>query len=370
MAVYAFGSNGSGQLGIGHREDVSSPSLCEIMPDPQESAGMPVKIAAGGNHTLILYSSGQVHLAGSAKSHPVKQATGNNGIFSRVILGPNLLGQAKIMFCCTTWEASIMANFETGSMILSIGSGERGELGRGAGLTTALYPCAYFPIRRVPAGTAYDDMASVIPSTSIMDLASGVYHTVIVFANGEVYGWGNGRKGQLGEPAGIIWNPRKIEGLDFQVTRAACGREFTFLAGDPQTGRYAVLGTDKWQLKSHAPTSILGWKDICASWGSIFILDHSSKITSWGRDDHGQLAPEGLPPIEKIAVGSEHVLALTKDGELLAWGWGEHGNCGPEIDEDGDVKHGWSKIDTSSIKKPVAGIGAGCATSWLWTESN
>lgn len=259
-----------------------------------------------------------------------------------------------------------MANHGEGGMILSVGSGERGELGRGIGIIAAVYPCVSFGIGSFPSGTLSREN---VPFKGIKDLASGVYHTVVVDADGEVYGWGNGRKGQLGEPAGIIWNPRKIQGLNFKVTQAACGREFTFLAGDPQVGKYAILGTDKWQLKSHAPTSILGWKDICASWGSIFVLDHSGKITSWGRNDHGQLAPEGLPPVEKIAVGSEHVLALTKIGELLAWGWGEHGNCGPEIDPDGDVKHRWSKIETSGIHKPIAGIGAGCATSWLWTES-
>ncbi|MCJ1243221.1 hypothetical protein MMC30_000418 [Trapelia coarctata] len=368
MALYAFGSNGSGQLGIGHKEDVSSPSLCEFIPDPQEHPGMPLSIAAGGNHTLVVCSSGQVYLAGSAKGHPTDQAAAEYSIFARLGVGSGLFGPASVKLCSTTWEASLMVLYGNENAMLSIGSGERGELGRGTGLTTALYHSAYFHIGSPPSGTLLEGLASLRPKAAIKDLASGVSHTVIVLADGEVYGWGNGRKGQLGEPAGIMWEPRKIEGLDFKVTRAVCGREFTFLVGDPQTGKYAILGTDKWQLKLQAPTSVIGWKDIGASWGSIFILNQSGKIVSWGRDDHGQLAPEGLPLIEKMAVGSEHVLALTKDSEVLAWGWGEHGNCGPDIDKDGDVKHRWGKIDTSGINNTVVGIGAGCATSWLWTS--
>ena len=369
MALYAFGSNGSGQLGIGHKEDVSSPILCDFVSGSQQHHGMPLNVAAGGSHTLVVYSSGHVFLAGSAKGHPIDQTAVECSIFSPLRIGPDLCGPAFVRLCSATWEASLIAVDGADGMVLSIGSGERGELGRGTGLTTAMYHCVYFDGRSPTSGTLLENATSERHNATARDLASGVYHTVVVRADGDVYGWGNGRKGQLGEPAGIIWSPRKIEGLNFKVTRAVCGREFTLLAGDPRTGEFAILGTDKWQLKSQAPTSIMGWKDIGASWGSIFILNQTGKITSWGRDDHGQLAPDGLPLISKIAVGSEHVLALSNDSEVLVWGWGEHGNCGPDVDKDGDVKCRWSKVDISGINRRVVGVGAGCATSWLWTSA-
>lgn len=339
------------------------------MPDQQQDPGMPVRVVAGGNHTLIIFSAGQVYLAGSDEGHLIDQAVENNSIFSHVRVGADVLGPIPISLCSATWEASNMVHRE--QQIQTFGLGERGELGRGQGVTTVSRSDGRgsFEIKSRPSDMTLEEQRAWPCHTAIKDLASGVNHTVAILANGEVYGWGNGRKGQLGEPSGIIWEPRKIEGLSFRVIRAVCGREFTFLVGDPQTGTYAILGVDKWQLKSQSPTSLVGWKDIGASWGSVFVLDQSGKITSWGRDDHGQLAPEGLPPIEKMAVGSEHVVTLTRDGEVLAWGWGEHGNCGPDIDEDGDVKHRWSKIDISSINRPVVGIGAGYATSWLWTAS-
>ncbi|MCJ1393788.1 hypothetical protein MMC18_006664 [Xylographa bjoerkii] len=206
---------------------------------------------------------------------------------------------------------------------------------------------------------------------TIIDIASGLQHTIIVLSNGEVYGWGNGRKGQLGEPAGIVSEPRKIDAVNFKVKRAVCGREFTYLVGDQNRGQHVVLGSDKFCIRSMAPESAMGWKDIGASWGSIFVLHQSGKMISWGRNDHGQLASRGLPLIAKMAVGSEHVLALTADGTVLAWGWGEHGNCGPDVDKEGDAKSPWSEIKSldEEVGQSIIGIGAGCATSWLWTDT-
>lgn len=92
--------------------------------------------------------------------------------------------------------------------------------------------------------------------------------------------------------------------------------------------------------------------------------------TVQGRSDHGQLPPRGLPNIEQLAAGSEHVVALTKAGEVISWGWGEHGNCGGNIDENGDVKGRWNVIPTHHLDESmkVLGVGAGCATSFFWTD--
>jgi protein ATS1 len=113
---------------------------------------------------------------------------------------------------------------------------------------------------------------------------------------------------------------------------------------------------------------VAGWEDLGASWGSIFVLFNDGNLASWGRDDHGQLAPPELPLLSQIAIGSEHAIGLTTEGEVLAWGWGEHGNCGPKT-TDGDVKGRWNVIASSKYLPPggkISAIGAGCATSWVY----
>jgi len=351
--IYAIGSNGSGQLGIGHKQDVSVPKqvLFNI-----KSPEVDIHVRAGGNHTLLL-SSGNLSWSGDPTSGAcglISDSAHQDARFHPVRLSAEdlPLTEAPIVLCAATWEASIVVQKDKDGLstrVSSFGIGNKGELGQGELLfrSSKAQIIKDFP----PKGL------------EVVDLAASVSHVVVVLSNGSVYGWGNGRKGQLGEPEEVVYTPREITGLTFSVNRAICGREFTYLMGKSQV----VLGSDKWNVISGAPSSVPRWADMGASWGSIFVLQDNGKLVSWGRDDHGQLAPPGLPLLSKIAIGSEHALGLTIDGNVLAWGWGEHGNCGPGT-ENGDVKGKWNVIASSQYLPPgskISSIGAGCATSWI-----
>ena len=356
--VYAIGSNGSGQLGIGHKEDVSVPKqviFTENIHDPF------TQIRAGGNHTLLL-SSGILYCSGDASSGACGLTSDSeypDAQFHKVCLGAE--GSiSPIVFCAASWEASIIVQEDKdgrATKVSSFGIGNKGELGQGELLfrSSKAQLIKDFP----PKGL------------HVVDLAASVSHVVAVLSNGDVYGWGSGRKGQLGQPEGVVYVPRRITGLDFKAVRAVCGREFTYILGEHEAGKHAVLGSDKWNVKSAAPTTVQGWKYVGASWGSIFVLGQSGVLASWGREDHGQLGPPGLPSLSQIAVGSEHAIGLTSDGNVLAWGWGEHGNCGPGT-INGDVKGKWNLIASSQYLPPesrIFTIGAGYATSWVCIAS-
>lgn len=351
--VYAIGSNGSGQLGIGHKEDVSVPKEVLFSNNPEPIS----QVKAGGNHTLLL-SSGTVYCSGDGTTGAcgAGPATSDLRFNPLQLTSNNSTVNTSFTFCAATWEASILVQKDENGRnrkVYTMGTGNKGELGQGelifrSGKALLLKE---FP----PQGL------------EVVDLAASVSHVVVVLSNGEVYGWGSGRKGQLGQPEGIVHTPRKISGLDFKVVRAVCGREFTYLLGEPEIGKYAVIGSDKHGVISSAPKYIRAWRDVGASWGSILILKQDRTVLSWGRDDHGQLAPPGLPLLSQIAIGSEHGLGVTWKGEVLAWGWGEHGNCGPET-TNGDVKGKWNVIASSKYLPKgaqISYIGAGCATSWI-----
>lgn len=354
-ALYALGSNGSGQLGIGHSEDVSVPKpvlFKNACPD-----GL-THIRAGGNHTLL--SSGTLHCSGDSSTGACglkPDATGVESHFDEAHLFSEGSSKPRAAFCAATWEASIVVlQDENGraTRVHAFGTGNKGELGLGELIfrSSKAQLIKNFP----PDGT------------EVLGLAASMSHVVVVLDNGDVYGWGSGRKGQLGQPEEVVHSPRKIEGVNFKVLRAVCGREFTCLLGEKGAGEHAILGSDKNGIRSTAPQNVAGWKDIGSTWGSIFVLHNEGHISCWGRDDHGQLAPQGLPPLSQIACGSEHVLGLTVDGDVLAWGWGEHGNCGPNTIE-GDVKGKWNVIASSkylSAGTKISTIGAGCATSWIY----
>ena len=368
--LQALGSNGSGQLGLGHKDDTSTPEPVLLPASLTTTHPKISHIAAGGNHTLLLLSSGNLLWSGDPTTGACGRvtATANPSITSpsfRPVDLSCLPVNSKIQHVAATWEASVVVVTSSSSddtedddaaanKVYSFGSGGKGELGLGERTVRAGEPTEIpdFP----PAGTR------------VVHLAACMGHVVAVLSNGEAWGWGNGRKGQLGEPAaGAVHSPRRIEGVEFKAAKAVCGREFTCLFGPPKTGEVVVLGSEKWGVRSQAPRRVIGWKEVGAGWGSLFVLKENGALLSWGRDDHGQLAPESLGRVRHIAVGSEHALALTEAGDLVVWGWGEHGNCGP-IRDNNEEKGQQNRIASNEKGMEITMIGAGCATSWIASE--
>lgn len=460
MNIFAFGSNGSGQLGLGHTEDVSTPTQCLFTPfaastedQDRGSVGQVkdkiVQIIAGGNHTLLLTQQGHVYAAGynsdgrcgpdthhnlsNDQLEAIADKTQNEEEtnilrFQRVILTDPTTGCVVDTFksVSATWEASILvANVSTQTnspenhddhiihkdKVFVQGSALKGELGLGDETTTHGMSVA--------PGTSMPNFPPL--GTAVSAVASGMGHSVAILSNGEVYGWGGSRKGQLGEGlkrAKIVWSPMQISGIPFPATGAVCGREFTVLIGRREKGEFFVLGDkgNRWGVMDVkdsdslrvrirgeegvgasvdspcAPsTSIMGgaalggFEDIGASWHGIYVHvaalaeDSSSpsvakegSLVAWGRNDRGQLPPPDLPALDRFAVGSEHVLALLRDGSVAAFGWGEHGNCGPDTDFHGNVAGTFKVISLPDLVHSAGGravgVGAGCATSWVIVE--
>ena len=455
MRLFAFGSNGSGQLGVGHEEDVSTPTQCLFeQPEPpqgsQESTIQNtnladgteiITIAAGGNHTLLLTTNGFIYAAGCStdgRCGPTKNPkapdsnTKGNILRFRQLIIPDSVSDtevSKFKHVSATWEGTIAVasvprrdsiikkvdgrnadpdtDTDTEDRVFVLGSSPKGELGVGP---------------NTPAPVPGTCMLSFPPTgLSITALASGMAHSAAVLSNGDVYGWGAARKGQLGDEnrgARIAYSPVRIC-VPFFAEAVACGREFTVVSGRDQ---FVVLGDrrNRWGVL-RVPGSLslrvggdLGdhlqseegecggcrgtiryrYTGIAASWHGVYVhaapglgrmeplrtdealcttsrSDSDSvggSIVAWGRNDRGQLPPPDLPTPVKLAVGSEHALALLGDRRVAAFGWGEHGNCGPDTDSQGNVSGTYRIIplpETVGVDEKVVGVGAGCATSWM-----
>jgi protein ATS1 len=362
MKLYSFGSNGSSQLGLKHNEDISDPTPCAFRQntenvDGSSSIGWPEirTIVGGGNHTFIQLSDGLVKAVGETTDGRCGSIPPQISEYSlKFIVGFQNCIQ-NVILCAVSWEASaVLVRNGAHYLMLTTGTGRKGELGQGPGISgSTVWTSICNPT------TSWGD-ADAYP----IDLAAGTNHFVAVLSNGDVYGWGQGRHGQLGEPRENSWKPRKIQ-VPFKAVRAVCGREFTYILGEPDSGHHIVLGSDKNDLISAAPATAPLWKQVGASWSSILILDQPGKLHTWGKPTR-ITPPENLPVLEQVAIGSEHVLAKTVEGKVIAWGWGKHGNCGLPIDGDfGDVQGRYNEIP---IQGAVKLLGAGCATSWIGTD--
>ncbi|KAJ9658333.1 alpha tubulin suppressor [Neophaeococcomyces mojaviensis] len=409
--LYALGSNGQGQLGLSHKDDVSRPEKCVFrsLASAAHSSSddgattvdyVPLgqgetieKLVAGGNHTLVLTTSGRVFAAGQSRAvdfcrgdEPRDGSLGFKEIPLAKFLGTQghvVHGQEVVVTdVATTWEASFFV--VNGQKIYVNGVGDKGELGRGERvrefLETEPPVCQIFDIRDVEG-----------PTARIVKVSACMNHVVVLTTEDNLYGWGASRKGQLGsalQTEKVIWRPKRIvlEGFEGAVSHVVTGREFTFLVGRRWETRM-VLGAaprggfefpmnlrEVFTNSEETNTNLSLYEDmsgieIHALWGGVVVKLLDGQIHGFGRNEHGQLVDtDRIGMFEKLAAGSEHSVALLTDGTVRAWGWGEHGNCG-----EGGVRRGDRSEDSGLLFRPtngeiIDGIGAGCATTFFWVR--
>jgi protein ATS1 len=348
LHLYVFGSNGEGQLGIPAAEIVDSPT--EVLNPTIGCCLLPLNeisyIGGGDNHTLFLTKSGVTYSVGDNR----KGQLGTDKPAPR--LEPFRILSFNDSFAAATCESSACVAIhpagDSQCLVKICGSNNWGELGSCDGTVEEL-----------------------LLEGRIIDFTAGVWHYVAIMQDGSVYGWGKARLGQLGEAlSGKVTTPTKIEGIPFRPIKAVCGKDFTYLVGDPAEGKHHLLGKDKFNIISNMPEHVKDWKDIGATWHAIFVLFNDGTLTAWGKENMWQLLPPNLPLLDKIAVGSDHILAVTKQGRLISWGWGKHGNCGDlskiEVEIKNDMVSGfWNEI---SVPGEIETIGAGYCTSFVITR--
>jgi len=333
MPLYSLGSNSSHQLSLQHTKDVSFPSRTTFTLSPDD---FPTKIVAGANHTLLLTNKGSLY------------ATGANR-YGQCLTAPCdfVIGFRKVAEncrdCAATWEGSVVVRRDR--TVWSFGNIKN-----------------HANLQGVEWDSPQDCLETVNEIEEGPHVVAGVQHFVL-FDSGKAVGYGDGKKGQFGGTLtdSISTNAKGAQLTVSDIAQIACGKDFTTLLTN--AGELKVFTSNgKYHLTSIPPLNNI--KQITASWSTIAVLDHSGRVNSWGRSDRGQFPPANLPRLAHIAGGSEHFLGLSQDGQVFAWGWNEHGNCGTEDRNDVRSVHA---IPVPAEEK-ASYIGAGCGTSWIWTE--
>ncbi|ODV80314.1 RCC1/BLIP-II protein [Suhomyces tanzawaensis NRRL Y-17324] len=352
--VLCCGSNGQYQLGIGNDTDQLELVAAKFEIDgtvTTQLAAEPVEVVCGGNHTLVLFSTGEIYSCGDNTFGQCGHQGGQTIEVFRKIDG-------KWAKAACGWEFTILVDLE--GKVYSCGRGLKGELGLGKGVD----------------GNQLREVIDFGPQ-AVLSVRSSLNHTVVQLADKRLFGWGNARKGQLGvqnaigtKLESVIWQPRqlKFEGLDdLQVRFFDVGRDYTaFYSNDYK--EYGKKATEK----VHVNGDVVGLRTM---WSSSHLLVKNEKhlsIKSFGNDSHGQLFPQSAHPVvQQFEIGSEHGLILTDQNSVMAWGWGEHGNCGErsgdEVYED-DLSAAAVTYSLNTIYNqahPVTRLGSGCATSWI-----
>lgn len=408
LQLYAAGSNSHGQLGIGHEDDAHTFQKCNLTIDIGDIDSLRVKICAGANHTLLFVQYGQkreLYVVGSSTRGQLGQANESNKLsFEHLELGTVLdsLQDKETSFLrkewtfkdvAAGWETSffLLENRDTPSetLLLASGSNDFGQLG-------TLNAQDSIQVLPLPNGQA------------LSEITSGPRHTIATSKDGQIYGWGASRHGQLGQAVSdaISYQPRRFlvrSSTGLKVGSVAAGHQHTcIVAEDPDhqvhifgNSRKGQLGTQDTKARkavfavpsdSHQEVlDITERVQVVASWNSSFVLDQDTNtLYSFGNNASGQLGREGSEPgdvgtvefgesglqrnkIVQVAAGSEHCLAMleTASGDREAWGWGwnEHGNLGMGENVLEDVRRP-VRIDIPE-RGIIHSVHAGNGTSWI-----
>ncbi|KAI7844220.1 hypothetical protein COHA_002354 [Chlorella ohadii] len=276
----------------------------------------------------------------------------------------------------------------SGSMVLSFGRGEDGQLGHGDAedrdTPQAVFALVNRGVSLVACGAEYSCVVSTrekqlwswgwgdfgrlgtgdckdvfvpcpLPSLAgrtVASVACGDTHTLVATDDGQLFTFGRNQSGQLG--LGSIQDsllPQPVLALQGKrVLRVACGAEHSLCAtSDGEVfafgwGRYGNIGDGESQDR-HMPTKVKGLEgvqvaQVACGWRHSIAVDDQGAMYTWGWGAWAQLMhgdrndvyiPKRVAAVSDVALvagGWRHTLAADREGRLYASGWNKFGQCG------------------------------------------
>jgi RCC1 and BTB domain-containing protein len=233
---------------------------------------------------------------------------------------------------------------ESGSEVFSWGQGVLGQLGH-SDEKTQRQPRLVVPFLGV----------------HIKQVSSGNQHSAVLLESGEIFTFGRGNFGQLGQGTSVTANvstPAIVTGLQGKAVRMiACGWHHTCALLDNGqlytwgSGEYGRLGHgDETRQASPKFVEALQGKAVtfvaAGGFHTACIMDGGNLFT-WGGGYFGQLghgdeADRKTPKLVKglqhcvahsVSCGTHHTIMLTDKQEVWTWGSGEFGKLGIGDDE-------------------------------------
>jgi alpha-tubulin suppressor-like RCC1 family protein len=310
--VYAWGSNGSNQLGDGTSTTRTVPTLLPSL------SGITM-VAAGDSHSLAATHDGRVYAWGSNGSG--RLGDGTTTARSTPVL---ITGAPANVIAIAAGDAFSLALTSSGS-VYAWGLGSSGQLGLGS--------------------TSPVSTPTIVPGLSnVIAIAAGDTHSLAVTGTGELYAWGSNGSGQIGDGTSTPRNSPTLVALT-DVASVAAGSAFSLAlttTGDVWAWGLGSSGQLGLGNTRNTPGQITGLSALRIEAGA----SHSAAVRTdgvlvlWGNNGSGRLgdgsttnrtAPTVIAaPVNPavLALGDSHTMAATADGEVWTWGSGGSGQLG------------------------------------------
>ena len=309
----SYGDNPNGELGQ------PSPTPCPTpSPIPSLSTKYIQRTAAGYAHSAAVSGRGELLTWGAGDLGQLGVNLTSTGIH-RWDLSPHptptliaQLGGVKVVKVVCGEDATIALS--DSGVLYACGDAHRGTLGLEQGLTWNE------DRHRVGIFTPINALTPL----PIMDVALGSHHTLALTVTGDVYSFGQGRRGQLGHGSTTnVFLPKRVEGLEkVKVVAVYAGGDASAVVSEE--GELYVMGSN-----AH---------------GQLGVGDHDSRYVP-------VRVKEGLEGkrVVKVAIGQAHMLVLCDDHTVLGMGDASLGVLGlghkPEEDSDAEGGAKRQKVD-------------------------
>ncbi|XP_074228386.1 secretion-regulating guanine nucleotide exchange factor isoform X4 [Camelus bactrianus] len=323
-ALFAWGANSYGQLGLGHKEDVLLPQQLSDFCKP----GCVKRITGGGGHSAIVTDEGDLFVCGLNKDGQLGLGHTEEVLYFTPC--KSLLGCPVQQVACG-WDFTIILT-ENGQ-VLSCGSNSFGQLGVPHGPRRCVFPQAVELLREM-----------------VVSIAAGLRHALAATASGLVYQWGtglasSGRRLCPGQTLPLFLTakePNRVTGLEnSQAICVLAGSDHS--ASLTETGKVFTWGRADYGQLGRTLESHEGWK-----------LEKQDSSLPCSRTSKSTPSPlHCLTGATEVSCGSEHNLAVM-GGVCHSWGWNEHGMCG-----DGTEANVWAPQPMQALRS-LSGLRVGC----------
>jgi uncharacterized repeat protein (TIGR02543 family) len=343
--VKCWGDNDFGQLGDG---------TISVRLAPVYVTGLisgVTAIAAGGDHTCALTTSGGVKCWGQNNYGQVGDGTTNDRHTPVFVTG---LGNGVAAIVAETSHTCALTN---GGGIKCWGNNDVGQVGDG---TTT---------------NRYTPMNVTGLVSGVTGITAGWSHTCALMTGGGVKCWGSNAGGQLGNGIANTYTPSDVTGLGGMTAIAAGLYHMCALAtgGSVKCWGYNAYGAlgDGTTTKRYSPSDVTGLDGgVMAIAGGGYhacALTNGGGVKCWGYNAAGQLgdgtntsryAPVDVTGLGSgvtlVAVGWRRTCALTISGGMKCWGSNAVGGLG-----DGTTYMRRTPVDVTGLSSGVTGIAVG-----------